>query len=93
MTYEKGAKWLEQAGFTLIDRNTHRWITTMPGRASVVEVWYVWGLSGKPWGARIGLSVGEGATPASALKRMTKAEHDRVLDSLAVCGYIDGLTP
>ena len=92
MTYEQGAVWLEHKGFTASPTVRPRWLTSMPGGQALVDVTYVWGIGRKPWFAHIGLAVGEGATPAAALKRATKSGRSLYYDMMLTCGYVDGLT-
>jgi hypothetical protein len=92
MTYEQGVAWLERSGFAASSSVRSRWLTSMPGGQALVEVSYVWAVGRKPWGARIGLAVGEGATPAAALRRVAKACRALCSDEMMTCGYIDGLT-
>ena len=92
MTYEQGAAWLERNGFTASPTVRLRWLTSMPGGQALVEVTYVWGIGRKPWFARIGLAVGEGATPAAALRRVATACRALCSDEMMTCNFLDGLT-
>lgn len=90
-SYDRGARWLERSGFTASSSVRPRWLTSMPGGQSLVEVSYVWGIGQKPWFARIGLVVGEGATPAAAIRRCAVNARSRAADIVATCDYIEGI--